>query len=67
MCYSSDITLFLHQLALAHPHNVLHFLVIIGVSLSEPHTRGTALRKCVNVRACTKGTHKCQRLSEHEA
>ena len=24
----------------------------IGASLSEPHTSGTALRKCVNVRAC---------------
>ena len=25
---------------------------IIGASLSEPHTSGTSLRKCVNVRAC---------------
>ena len=24
--------------------------IIIGASLSEPHTSGTALRKCVNVR-----------------
>ena len=27
---------------------------IIGASLSEPHTSGTALRKCVNVRACLR-------------
>ena len=27
MCYISDITLFLYQLAQACPHNVLHFLV----------------------------------------
>ena len=26
--------------------------IFIGVSLSEPHTSGTVLRKCVNVRAC---------------
>ena len=25
---------------------------LIGASLSEPHTSGTALRKCVNIRAC---------------
>ena len=25
---------------------------IVGVSLSEPHTSGAALRKCVNVHAC---------------
>ena len=25
---------------------------IIGASLSEPHTSGTALRKCVNIRSC---------------
>ena len=25
---------------------------IIGASLSEPHTSGTALRKCVNIRTC---------------
>ena len=29
-------------------------LHIIGASLSEPHTSGTALRKCVNVRACLR-------------
>ena len=28
----------------------LHHTVMIGASLSEPHTSGTALRKCVNVR-----------------
>ena len=25
---------------------------IIGATLSEPHTSGTALRKCVNIHAC---------------
>ena len=25
---------------------------LIGASLSKPHTSGTALRKCVNVRTC---------------
>ena len=28
--------------------------VVIGASLSEPHTSGTAFRKCVNVRACLR-------------
>ena len=33
--------------------NVLNVMIcIIGASLSEPHTSGTALRKCVNVRMC---------------
>ena len=32
-----------YQLAQARPHNVLHFLVI-GASLSEPHTSVTALQ-----------------------
>ena len=27
---------------------------VIGASLSEPHTSGTALRKCVNIRACLR-------------
>ena len=26
--------------------------MLIGASLSEPHTSGTALQKCVNVRMC---------------
>ena len=28
--------------------------LVIGARLSEPHTNGTALQKCVNVRACLR-------------
>ena len=35
MCYISDITLFLYQLAQAHPHNVIHFLVEVLLFLCE--------------------------------
>ena len=28
------------------------YMCMIGASLIEPHTSGTALRKCVNIRAC---------------
>ena len=34
-------------------HNFQVQETIIGTSLGEPHTSGTALRKCVCVRACS--------------
>ena len=35
MCYTSDITLFLYQLAQARPHNVLHFLVVNTICFDQ--------------------------------
>ena len=36
-------------------HNVAYVTLLVGVSLSEPHTSGTALRKCVcNVLLCLR-------------
>ena len=37
MCHISDITLFLYQLAQAHPDNVLHFLVYSLGKLTMSH------------------------------
>ena len=28
--------------------------IVFGASLSEPHTKGTALRKCVCIRTCLR-------------
>ena len=40
----------------SHAHDVvfseLKVRHVIGASLSEPHTSGTALRKCANIRMC---------------